>query len=60
MPRGCESTTVPFIGGRTHHSGGFGIATEAVYVAPNLPSRKSGRKLKQFSGNGFMLEITTF
>jgi len=40
--------------------GGFGIATEAVYVAPNLPSRKTGRKLKPFCENGFMPEITTF
>ena|SRR5712672_2202077 len=55
----CESTTVPLIGGRTHRSGGSGIATEGVYGAPNLPSRKTVRKLKQFCGNGFMPEMTT-
>ena len=44
----CGSTTVPYIGERTHRSGGFGIATEVAYVAPNLHSRKTDRKLKQF------------
>ena len=41
-------------------SGGFAIAIEAVCVAGNPLSQRTGKKLNGYLGNGFRPEIATF